>query len=192
VLYEKNKMNIIKGIDRIAVVLSFIAIIPGFMIGWSYVANTYQIQPTDVQWDKPFINPNDIIWDTEEETKERPTTSIPNNKTETPLSKFRTKYPCYNDLSDEELSRALHKKYYSDLTFEDFSNRIGYKMKASGDIFDSVSFEMKLKPEKWKLITFGMIGALVSGFSLFLLIIFSTRIFHFVFIWIYSGFKDKS
>lgn len=183
-------MNIVKGIDRIAIVLAIIATMPGFMIGWTYVGDSYQIKSSDVQWNKPFINPNDVIWDSEE-SKEGHSVSIPKNKIETPFSKFRAKYPCYNDLTDEELSRALHKKYYSDLTFEDFSSRIGYKMKSSGDIFDQVSFEMKLRPEKWKLITSGIIGAIVTGFSLFLFITFSTRLFRFVFLWIYTGFKDN-
>ncbi|MCG6536826.1 MAG: hypothetical protein L7F78_19490 [Syntrophales bacterium LBB04] len=184
-------MNIVKGIDRIAVVLAIIATIPGFMIGWSYLENSYQIRPSDVQWNKPFINPNDVIWD-QEESEKGSSVSIPENKIETPLSRFRTKYPCYNELTDEELSRALHKKYYSDLTFEDFSSRIGYKLKTSGDVFDQVSFEMKLRPEKWKLISSGIIGAVVSGFFLFLFITISTRLLKFVFLWICTGFKDKS
>ncbi len=95
-------------------------------------------------------------------------------------------------MTDEELSRALHKKYYSDLTFEEFSSRIGYKMKSSGDIFDQVSFEMKLRPEKWKLISSGIIGALVSGISLLIFITIFTRLVRFVSLWIYTGFKNKS
>ena len=63
-------MNIVKGIDRIAVILAIIATIPGFMIGWSYLEKSYQIKPSDVQWNKPFINPNDVIWDQEEPKKE--------------------------------------------------------------------------------------------------------------------------
>jgi hypothetical protein len=182
-------MNIVKGIDRIAIVLAVAATIPGFMIGWSHIESSYQIKSSDVQWNEPFINPNDVIWDSRE-YKGGHSDSNPKN-IETPLSKFRSKYPCYNDLTDEELSRALHKKYYSGITFEDFSRRIGYQMKSQGDIFDQVSFEIKLRPEKWKLILFGIIGAIVSGFSLFLFLAFSTRLFRSVILWIYNGFKDN-
>jgi hypothetical protein len=184
-------MNIVKGIDRIAVILAIIATIPGFMIGWSYLEKSYQIKPSDVQWNKLFINPNDIIGDQQEPKKEISFSNL-EEIIETPLSNFRIQYPCYNDLTDEELSRALHKKYYSDLTIEDFSSRIGYKMKSPGDIFDQVSFEMKLRPEKWKLISSGIIGALVSGISLSIFITISTRLLRSVSLWIYTGFKDKS
>ena len=42
------------------------------------------------------------------------------------LIEIRQKYPQYNNLSDEELARGLHKKYYPQLDFEDFAQRIGY------------------------------------------------------------------
>lgn len=41
------------------------------------------------------------------------------------LAEIREKYPQYDDMSDEQLARALHAKHYSDLPFEDFSQRIG-------------------------------------------------------------------
>lgn len=184
-------MNIVKGIDRIAVVLAIIVTIPGFIFGWSYFKKTYEIKPSDVQWSKPFINPKDVIWD-QEDTKKPSSFSNSENIIQTPLSKFRKKYPCYNDLTDEELSRALHKKYYSDLTIEDFSSRIGYKMKSSGDVFDKISFEEMLQPEKWQLISYGLTGALVFGITLFLFITISSRIIRFVSLWVYIGFKGKS
>ncbi len=36
------------------------------------------------------------------------------------ILEFRKKYPVYNDLSDEDLTRALHSKYYQDMPFEEF------------------------------------------------------------------------
>lgn len=42
------------------------------------------------------------------------------------ISEVRSKYPQYSDLSDKQLAEGLHKKYYSDLPFEDFAKRIGY------------------------------------------------------------------
>lgn len=41
------------------------------------------------------------------------------------IQQIRAKYPQYNDLSDEQLLRGFHKKYYADLSFEDFSKKIG-------------------------------------------------------------------
>lgn len=43
------------------------------------------------------------------------------------FTEIRKKYPDYNDMSDEEFAKAFHKKYYSDLDFNTFSNKIGYK-----------------------------------------------------------------
>jgi DNA repair protein RadC len=41
------------------------------------------------------------------------------------LNEFRKQYPQYSDIPDAELAQSLHKKFYSDLPFEDFSNRLG-------------------------------------------------------------------
>src|SRR3990167_8262950 len=41
------------------------------------------------------------------------------------IQEIRQKYPQYNDLSDTSLAGALHKKFYSDIPFEDFSQRVG-------------------------------------------------------------------
>lgn len=42
------------------------------------------------------------------------------------MEEVRQKYPQYNDMSDEALAKALHQKFYSDMPFDDFANRIGY------------------------------------------------------------------
>lgn len=41
------------------------------------------------------------------------------------ITELRTQYPQYNDMTDEEFARAFHKKFYSDIEFDDFSSRIG-------------------------------------------------------------------
>jgi hypothetical protein len=41
------------------------------------------------------------------------------------ISEVRSQYPQYADLSDEQLAKGLHQKYYSDLPFEEFSAKIG-------------------------------------------------------------------
>lgn len=43
------------------------------------------------------------------------------------LGDFRSQYPQYNDLSDEDLARGLHQKFYSDMPFDDFASKIGLK-----------------------------------------------------------------
>ena len=43
------------------------------------------------------------------------------------LQEIRNKYPEYNDLSDGELASGLHKKFYSDMPFEEFSSKIGFQ-----------------------------------------------------------------
>lgn len=41
------------------------------------------------------------------------------------IQELRKKYPQYDDLSDQDLAAGFHKKFYSDLPFEDFVGRIG-------------------------------------------------------------------
>lgn len=41
------------------------------------------------------------------------------------IAEIRQKYPQYDDLSDEELAKGLHRKFYSDMDFGDFSQKIG-------------------------------------------------------------------
>jgi len=41
------------------------------------------------------------------------------------IQEIRSKYPQYNEMSDEDLARALHGKFYSDMDFGDFSEKIG-------------------------------------------------------------------
>lgn len=41
------------------------------------------------------------------------------------IAEVREKYPAYKDLSDEQLAGALHKKFYSDMPYEQFATKIG-------------------------------------------------------------------
>lgn len=43
------------------------------------------------------------------------------------FAEVRQKFPQYNDLSDMELAEGLHSKFYPDMSFNDFSNKIGLK-----------------------------------------------------------------
>lgn len=45
------------------------------------------------------------------------------------LQEFRQQYPQYDDLSDEALTKGLHKKFYSDMPFDQFASKIGFTAK---------------------------------------------------------------
>jgi hypothetical protein len=42
------------------------------------------------------------------------------------IEQVRQQYPQYGDLSDEQLARGLHQKFYSDMPFDTFAGKIGY------------------------------------------------------------------
>ena len=41
------------------------------------------------------------------------------------IADVRAKYPQYKDLSDEQLAKGLHQKFYADMPYEDFTAKIG-------------------------------------------------------------------
>lgn len=61
------------------------------------------------------------------------------------LKDIREQYPQYDALSDDELARSLHAKYYSQLDFQDFSKRIGYLKGANPAEYDPESPEHRAK-----------------------------------------------
>jgi len=46
------------------------------------------------------------------------------------LAEVRAKYPQYKDLSDEQLAKGLHDKFYSDMPYDAFAQKIGLKAEA--------------------------------------------------------------
>ena len=73
------------------------------------------------------------------------------------LSEFRKQYPEYDNVSDINLVRSLHDKYYSDMDINDFADKIGY----TGAKF--VSDETRIKPEtdlSKGVVTEGLLGTL--------------------------------
>jgi len=50
------------------------------------------------------------------------------------LQEIRQKYPEYNDMSDADFTDGFHKKFYSDMSFEDFSSKIGYAAKSTSRV----------------------------------------------------------
>jgi len=43
------------------------------------------------------------------------------------LADIRKQYPQYEDISDEQLAKGFHEKFYSDIPFTEFSAQIGFK-----------------------------------------------------------------
>lgn len=41
------------------------------------------------------------------------------------MQEVRAKFPQYNDLSDEQLATALHRKFYADMPFSEFAQKVG-------------------------------------------------------------------
>lgn len=77
-----------------------------------------------------------------------------------PLVRFRKAYPMYSDMSDEQLVKALHQKYYPHIRFSDFAKRFGLRETTATasnpfDQFDMASplppgFKLDL-PASWNL-----------------------------------------
>lgn len=49
------------------------------------------------------------------------------------MQEVRQKYPDYADLSDDQLAKALHKKFYSDVPYERFAQSVGAPMAAASE-----------------------------------------------------------
>jgi hypothetical protein len=74
----------------------------------------------------------------------------------TKLEELRAKYPDYSDMSDEDFAKAFHKKFYSDIDFEDFAGRIGFQ--------PTTVEKPKLAPEGYEIVeTYGDGGRIVKN-----------------------------
>jgi len=47
------------------------------------------------------------------------------------IDQVREKFPQYKDLSDEQLAQGLHKKFYADMPYDQFSTKVGLKKETS-------------------------------------------------------------
>lgn len=164
-------MNIKRGMDRIALVLAAIAILPGGILGWIVYEQEkkggVRVEPVPGDYVTPelqYMGPPDIEH-----------TPLPDFKSDKPshlyvLKKFRQEYPEYNDMPDGELVERLHAKYYSDMSFKDFCQHVGFT-----------------PTPKWQCAIAGATGAGIA----FLLVLFGVRGTTRLALWIGGGFKDK-
>jgi hypothetical protein len=64
------------------------------------------------------------------------------------IQEIRAQYPQYSDLSDEQLGKALHTKFYADMPYEQFAQKagLGAAPKESGDrgMWDSLGRQLAL------------------------------------------------
>ncbi|MGE0343807.1 MAG: hypothetical protein AB7O86_12170, partial [Porticoccaceae bacterium] len=65
------------------------------------------------------------------------------------LDQYREKYPLYKSVADDVLARALHGKYYSDVPFDKFAEKIGLPGLPDltpAPLIDQVSPDQELDP----------------------------------------------
>jgi GNAT superfamily N-acetyltransferase/phospholipid N-methyltransferase len=68
------------------------------------------------------------------------------------IADFRKKNPQYNDMADDQLVSALHRKYYSDMDVEAFNQKIGYQSVAEQPIEQVQAVEPQVEPTQAKAI----------------------------------------
>ncbi|WP_321404481.1 hypothetical protein [Maridesulfovibrio sp.] len=70
------------------------------------------------------------------------------------IKTIREKYPEYEDVSDLELAQGLHKKFYSDMSFNDFAQKVGVNP-------DPV--EARESGTDWGRVGAQMLGGMIGG-----------------------------
>jgi hypothetical protein len=54
------------------------------------------------------------------------------------ITEFRSQHPEYNDMSDVQLTQALHNKFYSDMPYESFSQKFGVSSEKKSGLGDTL------------------------------------------------------
>jgi len=115
------------------------------------------------------------------------------------IAEFRQRYPEYNNLTDDQLSDAVYKKFYSDMPREQFEKQVSEKISASKKIvkfqgqlhelpadFTDEQITTALKstiPNPWA--TLGLWAAIALGIPLAVLVLGASLV------WAFSGFAAK-
>jgi hypothetical protein len=115
------------------------------------------------------------------------------------IEEFRQQYPEYNNLTDDQLSDAVYKKFYSDMPREQFEKQVSEKISASKKIvkfkgqlhtfpadFTDEEIATALKstiPNPWA--TLGVWSGIAFGIPLVVLVLGASLV------WAFSGFAAK-
>lgn len=76
------------------------------------------------------------------------------------MQEVRAKFPQYNDMSDDQLATALHRKFYSDMPFDQFAEKVGLSKP------QTVNTEGKTDRERsWGETATDVIGGAAQGFQ---------------------------
>ena len=76
------------------------------------------------------------------------------------IAEIRRKFPQYGDMSDGELAKALHAKFYADMPFDQFSGKIGLTAAAPEPQADGPSIMDRLKRQAGLTLRAGVEGAM--------------------------------
>jgi hypothetical protein len=111
-----------------------------WMVGNSAISlyENFQVKPKNIIAISDLLKMNSVEVDSQQDGEISHSTSLEKQQTQTsaksqqnvrtPKTKleiFRSKYPEYNDLSDEEIALGLHQKFYKDLDKGQFYQKIG-------------------------------------------------------------------
>ncbi len=80
------------------------------------------------------------------------------------INQIRRQFPQYDDLSDEQLAGAVHKKFYSDMPRAEFDQRVGLKAKTEAEAVPQVAQAGAAGAEQGY--GAGLFDAVTSGMSL--------------------------
>ena len=81
------------------------------------------------------------------------------------ISQVREKFPQYSDMSDEQLAQGLHKKYYRDMPFDAFSQKIGLKSKQETPYMAPAELKEQRKGYRARLAGVGEVTPETKGFE---------------------------
>lgn len=82
------------------------------------------------------------------------------------IQEIRAQYPQYQDMSDQDLATALHKKYYADMPFEEFAGKAGLEAPKQRGMMESVGRQLGLTaraPVSAALAIPAMVGDALTG-----------------------------
>src|SRR6516164_6606818 len=101
------------------------------------------------------------------------------------IAEFRQRYPEYNNLTDDQLSDAVYKKFYSDMPREQFEKQVSELHEFPAD-FTEEEIATALKstvPNPWA--TLGTWASIAFGIPLAVLVLGASLV------WAFSGFAAK-